>query len=69
MATVYIIVQFCKITIYLPYGRSVEIPCGRGWQKKEKYGAKLEFLEGLRVQTKKPSVGEGGGYEIVWNTK
>ena len=60
---------FCVVTCsnpYLPHGRSVEIPRERGVVKakvlKENIGATLEFLEGWGgVQTKKPSLGGGGG--------
>jgi len=53
-------VQFQKIT-YPTQGRLKQIPRLRGVSKaqfvKGKYDARLEFLEGLGFETKKPSFG------------
>jgi len=52
---------------YLPQGRLIKIPRGRGVSKaqffKGKYGTKMVFPKGVGVQAKKPSM---GGVWIYW---
>ena len=56
---------------YLPHGRLMEIPRGRGMAKanifKEKHGAKLQFLEGWECACLNPKNLPWEGYGLFWS--